>query len=295
MTEFVNLKEYMYKRMKIYSASFKSLSDMHMFLCSEPKVNSNIFLRQHSILNRPEFPGDTYENAVDCLIGGYDGDYSIALKLQKELENTFSVKSEVRRHERSIAGSHPNVPAYVAGEPKTMFRLKRMPEKKFVSIWFNLAYPIQTTKQAVTNRGALTLSLIKLLEENGIGVDLHVFTSCYSHGELFNSEIRLKSPSELINGKKCFYPMCSVMFLRRVVLRVMESMDFEDKDWYPNYGRPLQEREFREIFKVPKNDIVISSPSRMGVFGEDIAVDSKRFFMNIDLDSYVDLDRNKKL
>ena len=293
MTRFVNLKVYPYKEMTIYSASFRSLSDMHMYISSEPAINSRIFLRQHSLIKRPDFPGDTYKNAVDFLIGGYKGDYSIALKMQQELENTFHMKIPQRRHERSVAGSHPNIPAYVAGEPKTMYRLQRVPEKKFVTIWFNLAYPSYTSTQAVTNRGALTLSLIKLLEGHGIGVDLRVFSACFIHGELFHSEIHLKTPAEPINGKKCFYPMCSAMFLRRVVMRIMESMDFNEKDWYPNYGKPLSEEEFRSIFEIPANDIVISAPGQMGVFGEDIYKDSDRFFKNMELEKYVEIYRNK--
>lgn len=289
MNDFMNLKVYPYKKMKIYNAAFKSLSDMQMYILSKPQVNSRVFQKQHSITNRPEFPEDTFDNAVDYLIGGYDIDFNITLKMQREFEKTISVKNFRRSTEKAMAGSHPNVPAFVAGMPKSMYRLARAPEKKFVTIWFNLAYSVQTSKQAVMNRGALTLSMIKLLEANGIGVDLKVFSCCYNRGEVFNSEVRLKSPSEPINLKKCFYPMCSVMFLRRIILRVMESMDFQEDNWYPYYGRPLTEDQFRSIFSIPKNDIVISSPVQMGIEGGNINDDSRRFFKKIELDKYIRL------
>ncbi len=289
MREFMNLKVYPYKKMTVYNAAFNSLSDMQMYILSKPKVNDKIFLKQHSIIRRPDFPEDTFDNAVDYLIGGYTGNYDITLEMLKEFEKTMPIRTYRRRQEKAMAGSHPNIPAYVAGTPKTMYRLTRAREKKFVTIWFNLAYSIHTLEQAVTNRGALTLSLIKLLEEYGIGVDLKVFSSCYSKDEVFNSEIRLKSPSEPINMKKCFYPMCSVMFLRRVVLRVMESMSFHEKNWYPYYGQPLTEDQFRDIFNIPDTDIVISSPVQMGIFGQDINCDSYNFFKKIDLDKYIKL------
>lgn len=289
MNDFINLKVYNYKRMKIYNAAFKSLSDMQMYILSKPAVNTKIFQKQHSISNKPEFPEDTFDNAVEYLIGGYNVDYNLTLKMQREFEKTVSIKNFKRLTERSMAGSHPNVPAYVAGEPKSMYRLARAPERKFITIWFNLAYSVQTSKQAVMNRGALTLSLIKLLEANGIGVDLKVFSCCYNRGEVFNSEVRLKSPSEPINLKKCYYPMCSVMFLRRIILRIMESMSFEEANWYPYYGRPLQEDQFRSIFAIPEKDIVISSPAQMGIEGTNINDDSKRFFKKIKLERYVKL------
>lgn len=289
MKDFINLKVYPYKKMTVFNAAFDSLSDMQMYLLSEPKVNSRIFQKQHSKMNKPEFPEDTYNNAVDYLIGGYDIDFNVTLSLQREFEKTVSIQNTARKKERAMAGSHPNVPAFVAGEPKAMYRLSRLPEKKFVTIWFNLAYSVQTGKQAVANRGVLTLSLIKLLEANGIGVDLKVFSSCYNRAEVFNSEVRLKSPSEPINLKKCYYPMCSVMFLRRIVLRIMESMEFREDNWYPYYGRPLSEDQFRSIFGIPSSDIVISSPAQMGIDGGDINEDSKRFFKKIDLDRYIKL------
>ena len=288
MNDFMTLRIYPYKQMTVYNASFRSLSDMQMYILSDPEVNRDIFREQHSIIKRPEFPEDTFDNAVRYLIGGYTGDYALTLRMQREFEKTTPVRNFARRQERAVAGSHPNVPAYVAGVPKTMYRLSRLPEKKFVTIWFNLAYPVWTPKQAVTNRGALTLSLIKLFEDNGIGVDLKVFSSCYCNGEVFNSEIHLKSPSEPINMKKCFYPMCSVMFLRRVVMRVMESMSFREKDWFPNYGQPLTEEQFRLITGIPDTDIVISAPVHMGITGKDISGDSSRFFRKIELEKYIE-------
>ena len=289
MREFMNLKVYPYKKMTVYNAAFNSLSDMQMYILSKPKVNDRVFIRQHSITSRPQFPEDTFDNAVDYLIGGYTGNYDLTLKMQKELEKTVPIKNYRRRQVKSMAGSHPNVPAYVAGVPKTMYKLSRAKEKKFITIWFSLAYSANTSEQEVTNRGALTLSLIKLMEEKDMGVDLKVFSSCYSKDEVFNSEIRLKLPSEPINMKKCFYPMCSVMFLRRIVLRVMESMSFHEKNWYPYYGKPLSEEQFRAIFNIPDSDIVISSPQQMGIKGRDINYDSEHFFKKIDLEKYITL------
>lgn len=289
MTEFMNLKIYPYKLMKIYSASFKSLSDMHMYILSDPEVNSKIFYKQHSIAGQTEFAGEPFEKAVDYLIGGFTGNYDIALKMQRELEKTVLIKESSRKRERAMAGSHPNVPAYIAGVPKAMYKLRRAQEKKFVSIWFNIAYPALTAEKAIINRGALTLSLINVLESHGIGVDLRVFNACYSRGEIFISEIRLKSPSESINGKKCFYPMCSRLFLRRIIFRIMESMPFEETEWYPNYGEPLTEEQFRSIFGISDSDIVISSPMHMGVEGDDIKLDSDRFFKKIELKKYIEI------
>lgn len=286
-SDLANINVYGYKLMKIYKISFKSMSDLHLYLKSEPTVNNTVFIRQHSILGDGDFAGEPYEKALEYCLGGYEGDRGVTLKMQRELEKYIPIKAKERRKEKSFAGSHPNVPAFVAGSPKAMYRLQRAEEKKFRTVYFNLAYPVMTSQSAIVNRGALTLSLIKLLEAQGMGVDLKVFMTVFSRSEIFMFDIILKAPQELLNSKKCCYPLCSREFVRRLVFRVMESMPFENAEWYPNYGEALTDTQFRSIFGISKNDTVISTPEEMGVLGEDILEDGARLFRRLGLDDTI--------
>jgi len=267
-----------HKYMKLYKVSFQSMTDLYMCLSEKPKVNEGVFLKQSSILGDARFAGEDYDKALEYCIGGYNGDYSIVMRLQKELEKYVPVRSRLRKKVRSLEGSHPNVPAFVAGSPKAMYRQERAKEKKFCTINFNLAYPVKTTKNAILNRGALALSLVRLLEAEGMGVNLKVFMSSMIRDELFLFEITLKSPQELLNAKKCFYPLCSREFVRRIVLRVMESVPFVSTEWYPNYGQPLTDEQFRNVFEISENDYIISSPDDMGAMGENIFADGAAMF-----------------
>lgn len=276
-----------YKFMKIYKVSFKSMSELYMYLSDDPSINRNVFVRQHSILGNTEFAGEPYEKALDYCLGGYEGDYKVVMKMQKELEKYVPVKVRIRRTEKSVAGSHPNVPAFVAGSPKAMYRQERAKEKKFCTVYFNLACPVRTTHNAILNRGALALSLVKLLEAEGMGVNLKVFMSVYIRNEILVFDISLKSPQELLNAKKCFYPLCSREFVRRIVFRVMESVPFECNEWYPGYGIALSDGQFRNIFGISQNDMVISSPDEMGVTGENIFSDGAEMFRIMGIDDSI--------
>lgn len=276
-----------YKFMKIYKVSFKSMSELYMYLSGDPTINRSVFIRQHSILGDREFAGEPFERALEYCLGGYEGDYNVVMKMQKELEKYVPVKVRIRRTEKSVAGSHPNVPAFVAGSPKAMYRQERAKEKKFCTVYFNLAYPAQTTHNAILNRGALALSLVKLLEAEGMGVNLKVFMSVYIRNEIFVFDISLKSPQELLNAKKCFYPLCSREFVRRIVFRVMESVPFECSEWYPSYGRALSDGQFRNIFDISQNDMVISTPDEMGVTGENIFSDGAEMFRIMGIDDSI--------
>ncbi len=276
-----------YKFMKIYKVSFKSLGELYMYLSEDPEVNKKVFAKQHSIIGDSFFAGVPFEKALEYCLGGYEGDYNVVLKMQKELEKYVPVKVHSRRMERSVAGSHPNVPAFVAGSPKAMYRRERAKEKKFCTVYFNLACPSQTTHSAILNRGVLSLSLVKLLESEGIGVNFKVFMGVYIRNEIFVFEISLKSPQELLNAKKCFYPICSREFVRRIVFRVMESVPFECSEWYPNYGIALSDGQFRNIFDISQKNMVISSPDEMGITGENLFSDGAEMFRIMGIDDSI--------
>lgn len=276
-----------YKFMKVYKVSFRSMSELYLYLSEAPPVNTKVFAKQHSIIGDSEFAGVPFEKALDYCLGGYEGDYNVVMKMQKELEKYVPVEVIARKAVKSVAGSRPNVPAFVAGSPKAMYRRERAKEKKFCTVYFNLAYPANTPHSAILNRGALALSLVKLLEAEGMGVNLKVFMSVYMRNEIFLFDISLKSPQELLNAKKCFYPLCSREFVRRIIFRVMESVPFECSEWYPNYGRALSDGQFRNIFGISQNDMVISAPGEMGVTGKNIFSDGAEMFRIMGIDDSI--------
>ena len=281
------LRIYKKDLMKIYRVSFNNMSELYMYLKEEPEVNREIFKKQASISTDVSFAGLSYDWALEYCLGGYTNDYNVALEMQKSLERCVPIKHHSCLYEKAFAGSHPNVPAYIADSPKAMFRRKRDEEKKFCTVYFNLACPVKTTKRAILHRGALALSLIKLLEAEGMGVDLRVFMSVYVQDEIFLFEISLKSPQELLNAKKCFYPLCSREFVRRIVIRVMESVPFRAPSWYPNYGMSLSSIQFRRLFDIPDTDYLISTPEEMGITGEKLFTDGANMFENMGLDENI--------
>lgn len=281
------LRIYTHRLMKIYRVSFNSPGELHLWLSGDPPVNDRIFLRQHSILGDESFAGADYERALAYCLGGYGEHYGAVMELQRELEKYVPVKIYRRQRQKAFAGSHPNVPAFIAGSPKAMFKMERAEEKKFVNIYFNLACPLITPTGAIINRGAAAMSLVRLLEGQGMGVNFKVFMAVYSRNEIFMFEITYKPPREMLNVKKCCYPLCSKEFVRRIIFRVMESVPFENPRWYPNYGEPLTDEQFRSIFDISEDDMVISSPWEMGVSGKDIFTDSEHLLLKLGLDEYV--------
>ena len=126
-------------RLSIYKMNFSSLSQLHLFLKSNPPINRNVFYSQKSKDAPERFAGEALDVAIDYCVGGYEKDFQLFVKLIKDIDkvNTRFVRS--RKMRPSVVGSRPNVPAYVAGAPKSMYRMDRAKEKKFVTIYMNLA------------------------------------------------------------------------------------------------------------------------------------------------------------
>ena len=264
----------------VFRMHFKSLNELEMYLKSDPEVNSKVFNSQKSIYMPEDFAGEPLDVAIDYCHGGYQKNLDMFMKLKKEIDSVNVKYSNNRKTVTSVVGSRPNVPAYVAGAPKTMYRMERVKEKKFVDIYMNIAFSGHTTEEQIRNRGILTLNLVNVLESHDIGVNLHVFEACYVEKEVFIVEVVLKKPGELLNIGKCYFPMCSKEFLRRVLLRVKESVPFLGKNWGISV---LDEERTRRYVGVGKNQIMILAPQAMGIHGKNIYEDADAFINELEL------------
>ena len=266
----------------LYKMSFKSLNDLEMYLKSNPKVNTKIFKQMMSERANPNFAGEPLDVALNYCHGGYQKDFEQFLKLKRMMDGANIAYSQKRRTIPSVVGSRPNVPAFIAGAPKTMLRLERVKEKKFIDVYMNLAYSGHTTEEQIINRGILTLNLVSLLESHGMGVNLRVFEACYVSKEVFLAETVIKRPNETLNVGKCYFPLCGREFNRRLMLRLKESMPFM-ADWGISYGLMLDEARTRRYLGIDKNKILIMSPSDMGIAGKDIYKDADAFISKLNL------------
>ena len=270
------------EKFNIYRINFKSLTELELWLRDDPEVNKTIFKSQKSLYLPEDFAGEPLSVAINYCHGGYETGLGIFLRLKKELESANVVESNYRRSVPAVVGSRPHVPNFVAGTPKTMFRLDKAKEKKFIDVYINLAYSGENTDAQIRNRGILTLNLISLFESHGIGVNLYAFEASYHFEEIFIADVKLKRPDEIINVGKCYYPLCGKEFIRRLLLRVKESMPFREK-WGLGYGAVLPETLIRKYMGIDDKKLLILSPDQMGIKGEDIYDDANVFFERLNL------------
>ena len=285
----VNLNEYK----TLYKYNFSNLNDLYNYLKSNPTVNTRIFKKQSSLNDNTDFSGVPLQEATEYLKGGYNIDFdkfNIATRSIRKIgyEDVDSRKLVLSQH----GGSYLS-PLVAAGVPNCMVRYERDTNPKHVTIYFQLGYSWQTTASQVFNRGIATINLIQALEDKGYIVDLKVFELCECDNEYIDLSVNIKHVDELLNITKCYYPLVSKEFLRRLLFRVLESAPVTS-NWSLGYGSSLAKDEIRKFYKLKEKDLIIPPPIEIGINGEDIFEDTVSLFENLDLQNEFDLTKLKQ-
>mgnify|MGYP003675976008 FL=1 len=79
-----------------------------------------------------------------------------------------------------VAGSVPNIPLYISGEPANMQYLEPKADKPLCKILIEGGCSGGTKEAAIFNRGVALLSGIQALESQGVAVELQYMSSCQS-------------------------------------------------------------------------------------------------------------------
>ena len=208
---------------------------------------------------------------------GYHKDFDKLVELKATLEKYIKMSNSKSRQYNYYVGYAPDVKAYLEGNPLSMLN-KENPKRKHIDIYYNSAILGNVTTEQIFNRGAVTLSLVEILENMGFSVGLYVFTMSSCANQVHYAKFQLKSPSERLNVQKLYFPLCHPSFLRRLVFRLREATPDIKYDWSDGYGRTCDDRFIRRVIDLKDNDIVICQPSEMNVYGRDIVDDANNMF-----------------
>jgi len=262
---------------KVMEYDFSSIASFIDYLDNH-QVNTSIFrpIESESI-NYSFSKTNTLEEAKNLCKFGYHEDFDKLVELKYILEKYIKMSSKKSRQYNYYVGYAPDVKAYLEGNPLSMLN-KENPKRKHIDIYYNSAILGNVSTQQIFNRGAVTLSLVEILENMGFSVGLYIFTMSSCNGQIHYAKFNLKSPNERLNIQKLYFPLCHPSFLRRLVFRLREETPDVTSAWNGGYGRTCDDSTIREIIDLNDNDIVICQPYEMNVYGNDIVEDANNMF-----------------
>ena len=300
-----NLRVGLFGPLRVYHLSFPSLRELCEYSDEELPTVKEVMAGSDG--ERAGFasaesakPGTTQTRSGDP-----DDGFGRFMQLAECLEmiNRRGIHANVA--EPSVVGSRPNVPAYVAGAPKNMYRMARPKEKKVVQVFLNLTYSENTTEAQVRNRGILALNLIRILESNDYIVDFRAFEAAVESKAIYLCGVTLKKPGEKLNPGRLYYPLCGYPLLRRTLSQFAESRPQVDPEMT---GRKVSGEELQELlflnrhWKIPvakdiagespggrteKQRLFLGTPQSLGIQGDNIFRDADSFLRSLKLDGMI--------
>lgn len=230
--------------------------------------------------------------ALELCLGGDDNLTTLFNEKSIEFAKAFPYLSQKRNIVTSYYGHRPNISRYLTSNPRCMYKLERNETYNIIDIHYNVSASHATSTESLFNRGVITINMIKFLESLGFRIRFNFFELCRDGNEYFYVSVNLKRPEERISPSICYFPMCNPSFLRRILSRVKETTEFENKSWNDTYGRIIGLEELNNNYgKIANinmdNCILIGNPRYMGIDGKDIFDDARNLFTNINLNNYL--------
>ena len=276
---------------KLYRASFNSLYDLYSYLTNHPKINTNVFRDLHSEINDSGFAGIPYTKALEELIGPPRGEYKKFVTLSDNLGNDVSDYVQEYIYVKSPGGGYIDIPSYCSGDPFCYRTAKSIYTPKFIKLNVLLSYSGGTSKSQVMNRALIIAALVNAFEHEGYIVEINSFDLSVVERELVNINVNVKNNDETFNIASLYKSLCYVEFLRRILFRVLETIDVKDEDWQYTYGRVIDESFARKALNLDENDIYIDQPRSMNISGEDIVEDFTNALKYLSLEDKIDIDK----
>ncbi len=263
---------------RIMEYDFQSITEFLDYLNSK-RVNTSIFGSSPASESGDYYftKTRTLEDAKNLIKFGCHEDFEKLLELKSTLEKYIKMSRKKTRQYNYYVGYAPDVKAYLEGNPLSMLNKERQ-MRKHVDIYYNAAILGNVSTEQIFNRGAITLSLVEILENMGFSVGLYVFTMSKCNDQVHLAKFNLKGHAERLNVQKLFFPLCHPSFLRRLVFRLREITPDIESSWSDGYGRTCNDYLIREYIDLKDNDIVICQPDEMGVYGRSIVDDANSMF-----------------
>ena len=124
----------------------------------------------------------------------------------------------------NVVGFAPNVPAYLAGHPMSMYNFKPgSGKRKFIKIGVHIGGNASTSQRGRLNRGKAIMSVINDLELQGFSVEIWGCWRNQAGGTAVNIDTCIKHSDAQWNEHTAAFALANTAFQRRLVWRFLEA------------------------------------------------------------------------
>lgn len=192
----------------------------------------------------------TMEEARDLLKNGWSAKAKV-LKQKLAVEESGKEAMAKPKQVKSVAGFHPIVPNYLAGNPQSMISTKLVQTKrKVVNIVRQGNFLGGVEPEEIEAEAIKSLRFIRKIEAQGYRVNLYL---AYVSEEVSGCDssmllVKLKGADERMNISKLAFPLVNPAMFRRIVFRWKEVYEHTPAGFKNGYGRTMKLSAFMDKF-----------------------------------------------
>ena len=218
---------------------FNSVNDLYAAL-QRRSVNETFAGKDNSLTKgREAFYGTSdMETANELLLNG-DAENSAKLQTVRVKTNADKYSEKFKKQtERGVVGFLPCIPAYLSGQPRNMFSIKRVYQKtKIINLIIDQDIPGNVSADKIINAGAQIASAVCSLEKAGVRINLFVGMSTKKENQTLTLLVKIKNSGAPLNKLRITYPIVHPSFTRRHFFRWMETNENKIRsEFVKSYG-----------------------------------------------------------
>ena len=275
----------------LHTIKFLNLYDLYNYLKTNMYTN-NIFTNLYSKNASVRTHGKVYEEALKDLISINDSEYTNIVRILENTNNSIVVDNSYRVINK-VCGGKINVRSYVTGNP-LCYEVIEQNEEKHIKLYVSLSYNILTTNKQLINRALIITSLVNELENRGYRVDLDTFLLSRTDNELIYIDVKLKDESTNLTTSSLYNSLCKYEFLRRILLRVIETSKVKNSKWNTTYGDVCDEDFTKQVLCFDEKDIYFGEPKMLGIKGSSLLDDFNNLNNTVNLKDLIDINNTRE-
>ena len=218
--------------------------------------------KRESRCNDESFTGSKSweESKKLATLGWKKGRELVNASLAAIFESGASELQAIENESFAVAGTHPNVPLFLAGEIANMYEAgdDNQNSANIIKLIIDIGASCSIDKKCIANRGAAVAALVDEIESTGKRCEIWTVENAQGSGSKTNvlhSLVCAKQSGEALDIDRVAFVIGHPSMLRRVLFSVLEVSPFADDSGYDvSYGRSIALRP--EV--IPNDSIYIT-------------------------------------
>ena len=259
----------------------KSISSVEEMINYNIKKNNNLFIDDYIELYKFWFNAKSNQDAY-LKVNQVNTD-KFKFKIKKMPHITIGEK-RTKKEFNDMVGYFPNVPAYIQGNPLSMFNRKiTVTYSPIVKLFFDLTVDSSISSDQYKHKGIIVYNLIENFMTKKLDIHFNLFCMMFSENQTLHLEIKVDLANWDKEKKYVFYALTDVSFFSIHVLNYVNQISELEKHWKKGFGFTMPEDVIRKILQIHRSDLVFANPASFNIVGKDINIDNHHVLTKVKL------------